>query len=80
LLQVAILAIINIRQYVIHVHPAIIAQIESINIYVQLIKVHQVEDIAAVLSVLLDIIRRMLDQINAHCVQKRSFSKEILFN
>jgi predicted HTH transcriptional regulator len=43
---------------------------ESINIYVQLVKVHQVGDIVAVLFVLLDIIHRMLDQITVHCVHK----------
>ncbi len=43
---------------------------ESINIYVQLVKVHRVGDMVAVLFVLLDIIHRMLDQITVHCVHK----------
>jgi hypothetical protein len=64
------LALIYMGQHVIHVHPDIIVQMESINIYVHLVKVHQVGDIVPVLFVLLDIIHHMLDQIIVHYVHK----------
>lgn len=61
LLKVAILTIIHIRPYAIHVHPDSIFQI---------VKVRQFEDSVAILFVLLDIILHMLGQIAVYCAHK----------